>query len=1100
MYSNIRGINGKRNSLTEILHDNDPHVYLLSETQLRSNTGIKIDGYNFYSRKREGKFGGGVGILVRNDILHKTAPHISDRNIEMIWISLKTKEERPLMIGVYYGQQETLSKNEIDLEMSLLKEEIQEMRQDGEILIAMDGNGKIGLLGEDHSRNGKLLLQVFTEMNLLILNNSDICYGKITRQNTKINSEMSAIDFVVASPGMSSLVTKMVIDEDGIYKLKGKNETDHNTICLDLAISQTERRKVIKKTDWNLRASSKKWALFGDELTACTEKARIILNETDKPFETRYANWFLELNTAAMKTIGKTTFKAGGKEKFSHEVKELRVVKKEIKTKIKTEKDYNTRGGFIGEYKEVQEKITLQIEKEKKEIMKQKLDKITSDKTKNSFWKEKKKMSRDPVLEALTIKDDKGLRHFQPDSIQHHTALYYENLYREKPFPARPYHEEVLSSINFYVNDSEHEDLVYNLLPTVSEVTEAIDNKSNGKSTTDIKNEMLKRPGEKMSNFIYPLIERIWEEEVIPKTWNTGHITSIWKGKGDKEKLENHRGITTSSAIGSIVEMLIDNRIEAHIPYTQAQGGGQRGASTCDHLLLIRTAIDIAKNEKKPLYLTFYDVSKAYDNAINNDMLKIMWERGLRGKAWRILRNMNSELVSKVKTKFGLTREIEMEIGGRQGSRVTGRMFAKLIDLLAEEALERGSGFHLFEDLLIPMLLWVDDVVTFAEGIDNQWSTLEQIDEFAKNHKIRWGKEKCQLMKVGKHDENEKNEWKIGDMRINETKAYKYLGDIITDDGKNTKNIQARKDKTTATTIAIKTIASNETFREIGTSVILELHETTTLSALLTNSESWSLNKTEKLDLERIEIQSVKLLFDLPAHIPTPALIYAFGLLYTSLRVEQRQLVYLWKVAQREAQHWTKKTLSHVMTKNIGWGKSMNEILTKHQLPMELLTIGRFSKYEWTNKVKVEIEKSNKARLLEDLHKTESGEKRRKTKTAHIVDYIEKPNYQRKPLPEIMLCTKQETKSILISRFAMLDCGKNFKGSYGELCRECQTVDNENHRLNHCIKFRDINHYDSITNIDFELIFSNDVGVLRGILPEILKTWNLHNANGTMNT
>ena len=1099
MYSNIRGMKGKKNSLTEILHDNDPQIYLLTETQLRSDTGMKIDGYNFYSRKREGKSGGGVGILVRNDIVNKTAPHISDRNIEMMWISLRTKGERPLMIGVYYGQQESMSKNEIELEMSLLKEEIHEMRNEGEILIAMDGNGKIGLLGEEQSRNGKLLLHVFAETNLLILNNSDICDGKITRQNTKIDSEKSAIDYILTSPDMSTLVTKMVIDEDGLYKIKGKHETDHNTICLDLAIGQIERSKTIKKTDWNLRASSEKWASFGDELVARTEKAKQILTEKDKPFETRYANWFQELNAAAMKTIGKTTFKAGGNEKFSHEVKALRDNKKKIKTDIKTEKDYEEKGDLIKKYKEVQDEITSQINKEKKEIMKQKLQKIVSDKTKTTFWKEKKKMSRNPVLEALTIKDDKGLRQYHPDSIQHHTALYYENLYREKPFPSRPYHQEVLSSVNLYVNDGEHEDLVYNSLPTKSEVEEAINNKTNGKSTTDIKNEMLKRPGEKMSNFIYPLIESIWEDEVIPKAWNTGHITSIWKGKGDKEKLENHRGITISSAIGSVVEMLLDNRIEAHIPYTQAQGGGQKGASTCDHLLLIRAAIDIAKSEKKPLFLTFYDVSKAYDNAINTDMLKVMWERGLRGKAWRILRNMNSELTAKVKTKFGLTREIEMEIGGRQGSRVTGRMFAKLMDLLAEEAIEKGNGFQLFEDLLIPMLLWIDDVVSFAEGVDNQWSILEHMDQFAKNHKIRWGKEKCQVMKVGKHDTTEKKNWKIGEMPINETKAYKYLGDIITDDGKNTKNIEARKAKSTATTISIKTIASNEAFKEVGTSVILELHDTITLSALLTNSESWTLNKTEKIELERMEIQSVKLLFDLPAHIPTPALVYAFGLLYTSLRVEQRQLMYLWKVAQREPNHWTKITMRQVMTKNIGWGKTINEILSKYELPMQLQAIGRLSKYEWTNRVKQTIEKSNKTRLLEDLHKTELGEKRQKTKTAHIVDSIEKGNYQREPLPEIMLCTKQETKTILTSRFAMLECGKNFKSSQEELCRECQAIDDEDHRLNHCIRFRDINHYDSAIKVDFKLIYSNDIGVLREIVPEILKTWNLRNANGTMN-
>ena len=385
MYSNIRGMKGKKNSLTEILHDHDPHLYLLTETQLRSNVGLKIDGYNFYSRKREGRIGGGVGILVRNDILNKTAPHVSDRNVEIMWISLRTKNTKPLMIGVYYGQQESCNKNEIELEMSLLKEEINEMRNEGEVIIAMDANAKIGLLGEAQSRNGRLLLQVFKDTNLMILNKSEICEGKITRRNTKIDNEISAIDLVVASPDMAVNVKRMLIDEDGIYKIKGRNETDHNTICIDLSISNMDRQKVVRKTDWNIRASSEKWALFGDELAARTDAAQKILMETEKPFEQRYANWFRELNNAAMISIGKTTFKEGGKEKFSDEVKSLRDTKKSIKTDIKYERDYEQRSEHIRQYKDIQDKITKQIDSEKKEILKQRLHKIASDRTKTSF-------------------------------------------------------------------------------------------------------------------------------------------------------------------------------------------------------------------------------------------------------------------------------------------------------------------------------------------------------------------------------------------------------------------------------------------------------------------------------------------------------------------------------------------------------------------------------------------------------------------------------------------------------------------------------------------------------------------------------------------
>ena len=1100
MYSNIRGIKSKKNSLIEILDDCDPHILLLAETQLRSNVGMAINGYTFFGRKREAMNGGGVGILLRNDLLHRSAPHITDRNIEIMWISVRMKCEKPLIIGIYYGRQESrTSKQEIEIEMSLLQEEINEMKKDGHILLAMDGNAHINLLSEGVNRNGRLLLNVFQETHLHLLNGTEICHGAITRQHTTNLNEVSAIDFIVADSNVLPLVGRMLIDEEGLYKLKGKHETDHNTICVEIDTEKISRSKTVKKTDWNLRASNDKWLQFGNELEQGAGNARRILQNRDIPFENRYNGWFNQLNGAAMRTIGKTTFKEGGKEKFSNTVKDLRRQKTHIKECIKNAQNYEIRQTHVREHKEIQDQINDQINEEKKEIMRNKLQIMASDKSKRLFWKEKKRMARDPVLQQLTIKDEKGIRQFEPEAIKYHTAHYYSSLYKKKPFHPRPYHQEVSTALTLYENDTEHEDLVYNLVPTEAEVMEAVNGKSNGKSTTDVKNEMLKRPGTQMLKFIYPLIQQIWEEEKIPTVWNEGHITSLYKGRGDKEKLENHRGITTSSAIGSIMEILIDNRLEAHLPFTQAQGGGQRGASTCDHLFLLRTIIDVAKMEKRPLFITFYDVSKAYDNVDNRDMLKIVWDEGIRGKLWRLLKNMNSDLKARVKTKYGLTEEIEMEIGGRQGSRNTGRLFSKLMDMLAKESLDGDKGFNVFENLVIPMLLWVDDVTTFANGHTEQLKILDRIDQFAKDHKIRWGREKCQVMRVGKHGSDNSNEWKIGEMPINETEAYKYLGDIVTNDGKNKKNLEARQNKATTSTISIKTLASNEMFKEVGTAVLLELHETVTLSALLTNSESWALNKGEKDMIEKIEIQAIKQLFDLPAHTPTPALIYTFGLTYTSLRVEKRQLIYLWKILNRDSQHWTHKALTQVVAKNIGWGKSILSTLTKHKLPTELATIKRQGKYEWKRKVNEAIEIANKERLSNDLHKSENGAVIPKTKTARIVEAVKDPAFKCIPQTIVKSLTKHETKTLVISRFHMLECGINYKGNRPDRCVSCDVIDDENHRLNDCTLYRDINRCDSDVKFDFNDVYSEDLSVLRHIFDEITNVWNLRNANGTMN-
>ena len=240
-------------------------------------------------------------------------------------------------------------------------------------------------------------------------------------------------------------------------------------------------------------------------------------------------------------------------------------------------------------------------------------------------------------------------------------------------------------------------------------------------------------------------------------------------------------------------------------------------------------------------------------------------------------------------------------------------------------------------------------------------------------------------------------------------------------------------------------------------------------------------------------------MFDLPTHIPTPALIYSFGLIYTSLRIEQKQLLYLWKVMNRDEQHWTHSALQEVMTMNIGWGKTIRETLTKYNLPTQLDIIKAHGKGEWTNNVKRVIEKRNTERLIQDCYKIENDQNKRKTKTSHIVDQIEDPTYQRTPLKELLKCTKRETKTIMLGRYSMLECGKNFKGSRSVNCGDCDLYDDEKHRINDCIKFRTVNNFDSDTKVDFNLIFSRDIVTLREIIPKIAEVWNIRNANGTMN-
>ena len=186
------------------------------------------------------------------------------------------------------------------------------------------------------------------------------------------------------------------------------------------------------------------------------------------------------------------------------------------------------------------------------------------------------------------------------------------------------------------------------------------------------------------------------------------------------------------------------------------------------------------------------------------------------------------------------------------------------------------------EDFIIGVLLWIDDVVSCVVRKDNQIKMLAIIDKFAKKHKLKWGQEKCKIMRIG--NKPDQSEWKLGDLNISTYDTYTYLGDVITPDGKNTKNIKARQNKVTVSSISINTIAASEILYRIETPVLLDLHEKVNIPGLLSNSEAWTLLKGEENEIEKAELQCLKNLFDLPLKTHTPAVIFSLGTLYTRWR------------------------------------------------------------------------------------------------------------------------------------------------------------------------------------------------------------------------
>ena len=103
MYTNIDGIVSSFLELKDYIRNNNPDVICLTETKLKEEIqlGIISEGYNTWRKDRKGKCGGGVLIMVKDDILVEEV-EFRDGMAEVLSIVIQTKDRERRKIIVTY--------------------------------------------------------------------------------------------------------------------------------------------------------------------------------------------------------------------------------------------------------------------------------------------------------------------------------------------------------------------------------------------------------------------------------------------------------------------------------------------------------------------------------------------------------------------------------------------------------------------------------------------------------------------------------------------------------------------------------------------------------------------------------------------------------------------------------------------------------------------------------------------------------------------------------------------------------------------------------------------------------------------------------------
>ena len=152
--------------------------------------------------------------------------------------------------------------------------------------------------------------------------------------------------------------------------------------------------------------------------------------------------------------------------------------------------------------------------------------------------------------------------------------------------------------------------------------------------------ELLKYGGSGMVYLLEHLFRVVWHEEVVPKEWREGLIVK----KGDKEEPGNYRGITLLSVVGKVFCKILNNRLVEHLDRERAlhegQAGFRKNKSCIDNVYTLNEVVQGRLREDKPTYAFFLDVQKAYDTVWRDGLWLKLWDMGVKGKMWRVVKGM----------------------------------------------------------------------------------------------------------------------------------------------------------------------------------------------------------------------------------------------------------------------------------------------------------------------------------------------------------------------------------------------------------------------------------------------------------------------------
>ena len=421
----------------------------------------------------------------------------------------------------------------------------------------------------------------------------------------------------------------------------------------------------------------------------------------------------------------------------------------------------------------------------------------------------------------------------------------------------------------------EHSDL--DMPPTTEEIEKAINQLKSGKSAgiDDIPPELWKHGGSSLHSQLRELLISCWDSGKLPADFRDAVIVTLYKNKGEKSDCSNYRGITLFSIAGKILARVLLNRLvpsiaEDILPETQCGFRSNRG--TTDMVFALRQVQEKCREQNKGLYISFVDLTKAFDTVNREALWHILQRLGCPPKFLEMTKLLHEDQMGKVRLGNDLSRPFEIRNGVKQGCVLAPTLFSIFFSTMLNHAFSDetdedaiyiryrldGSLFNLrrlksvtkTSQTLVRELLFADDAALVAH---TEAALQRLVTCFAESTKI-FGlevsiKKTEVLYQPSPTEAYHPPQVFINNAELNAVQHFKYLGSVISFDAKFDREIENRLSAANRAFGRLrKRVWGN---KELKRETKISMYSAVVLTTLLYGSESWVTYKHHIRILER---------------------------------------------------------------------------------------------------------------------------------------------------------------------------------------------------------------------------------------------------------